>query len=93
MQDTVDDQAGGFLLEVDPIVPSSVSVKSTIRALYRAEAVGMTGKKVRGKDIELAEDLHLQGSGELADLRGAGWAENDLEGRHAKKFKFKFKFK
>ena len=93
VEDPVNHQAGGFLFEVDPVVPGPVSVEGAIRAFHRAEAIGMTGKKVGGQNVELAEDLHLQGGGKLADLGGAGRAEDDLEGRHAEKFKFKLRFK
>jgi len=93
VEDPVNHQAGGFLFKVNPVIPGPISVEGAIRALHLAEAIGMTGKKVRGQDVEFAEDLHLQGGGELADLRGAGRAEDDLESRHAEKFKFKFKFK
>ena len=89
----VNHQAGGFLFKVNPVIPGPIPVEGAIRALHFAEAIGMTGKKVRGQDVEFAEDLHLQGGGELADLRGASRAEDDLESRHAEKFKFKFKFK
>jgi hypothetical protein len=89
----VNHQAGGFLFKVNPVIPGPIPVEGAIRALHLAEAIGMTGKKVRGQDVEFAENLHLQGGRKLANLRGAGRAENDLESRHAEKFKFKFKFK
>jgi len=90
MQNAVDDEAGGFLLEVDAIVTCPVAVEGPVRAFYRAESVGVAGEKVGGENIEFPKHLDLQGGGELADLRGAGGGENDLEGRHARKFKFKF---
>jgi len=83
MQDAMDEQPGGFLFEVDPIVAGPVSVKGAVRTFDRPEAIGMTGKKIRGQDVELTENLHLQGGGKLADFRGAGRGEDDLKGRHA----------
>jgi len=93
MKDTVNHQASAFLFEVNPVVPGPVSVEGAIRALHGAEAIGMTGKEVGGENVEFAEDLHLEGGRKLADLRGAGRAEDDLKGRHAKKFKFNLRFK
>ena len=93
VQNPVNDQAGAFLFEVNPVIPGPVPVKGAIGAFHRPEAIGMPGEKVGGQDVEFAQDLHLQGGGKLADLRRAGRAEDDLEGRHAEKFKFKFRFK
>lgn len=93
VKDPVNDQAGAFLFEVNPIIPGPISVEGAIRAFHRAEAIRMTGEKVGGQDVEFAENLHLQGGRKLADLRGAGRTEDDLESRHAEKFKFKLKFK
>ncbi|MFM8792952.1 MAG: hypothetical protein ACKOFX_10890 [Solirubrobacterales bacterium] len=93
VENPVDHQAGGFLFEVNPVIAGPVPVEGAIRTLHDAEAIGMAGEKVGGQDVEFAENLHLQGGGKLADLRGAGGAEDDLEGRHGKKFKFKLRFK
>ena len=71
----MNDQASSFLFEVNPVIPGPVPVEGAIRALHRAEAIGMTGKKVGSQHIEFAEDLHLQGVGswlisaELAGLK------------------------
>ena len=89
----MDDEAGGFLLEVDAVVPSPVAVEGAVGAPHRAETVGVAGEEIGGEDVEFPQDLDLERGGQLADFRGAGRGENDLEGRHGRKFKFKLKFK
>ena len=80
-------------LEIDAVVPSPVAVKGAVWPLDGPEAVGVTGEKVGGQDVELAENFHLEGSRKLADLGGTGRGENDLKGGHRGKFKFKLRLR
>ncbi len=72
---------GGFF-KVDAVFAGAVPVQGAVGATDRSKAVGVLFKKIGGEDVELAQNLDLQGGGQLGDFCGAGGGEDDLKRGH-----------
>jgi len=72
---------GGFF-KVDPVFAGTVPIQSTVGATNCSKSVGMLFKKISRKNIEFAQDLDLERSGQLGDFCRAGRGEDDLKRGH-----------
>ena len=78
----MDDETGFGFFKVNAVFARAVAVEGAVGAANDPEAVGMFFEKIGGKDVELAENLHLEGGRELSDFSGASGSEDNLKGGH-----------